>query len=115
MLPGCRHLTRAIACLVSETAVQSLLPKLKCLRKEWYGQPLLFAKKSGLDHLPKTRKKKKKQFPGSALLHGSLGQWFKQEAMTGWKGEENDERNHLHVVVKGVCCASVQTKDLDNE
>lgn len=53
------------------------------------------------------QKEKKKQFPGSALLHGSLGQWFKQEAMTGWKGEENDERNHLHVVVKGVCCASV--------
>lgn len=51
--------------------------------------------------------KEKKQVPDSALLHGSLEQWFKQEAMTGWKGEENDEWNHLHVVVKGVCCASI--------
>lgn len=69
--------------------------------------PCFLPRSLGWTTCPKPERKKKKQFPGSALLHGSLGQWFKQEAMTGWKGEENDERNHLHVVVKGVCCASV--------
>lgn len=40
---------------------------------------------------PTQNQREEHQFPGSALLYGSLGQCFKQEAMTGWKGKENDE------------------------